>query len=205
VEACGPALALESQLRGHQTAPSTREKLLEAHSVQPQARRVEPRQDFARHRGLPGPRHAAPAARAAALPRLASREEQPHPHPPGQNQLLAPRVEAQGRDLDDRALRLPLEDTRQKPSEIRRGPPRRNLPDRTPARTHGAVPEDLHFSLAEGARDEAGEAHPIHGADPAELHPAADDGVDQGAAEGQRCGLGVGREVEAGDENAHAA
>ena len=74
---------------------SAREELLEGSRVEPPARRVEPRQE------LPGDRLLRslppPEAAPSALPRLAPREQQLHPHPLREHDLLAPRVVAQRR------------------------------------------------------------------------------------------------------------
>ena len=147
-----------------------------------------------------------PEAAASALPRLAPREQQLHQHPLRQHDLPAPRVEAQRRDLDDGALRLALEDARQQPREIASKRAAATTPEsaRRP-RAHRPVARHLHLRLAERGRDQALEAHLIERPHPAELGPPSDDRVHQRAPEGQRRGLRVLREVEAGDEDAHAA
>jgi hypothetical protein len=121
VEAHRLTLALETQRGRSEAAAASREELLERHRVQPQARRVQPRQRVARD-GLARSRRPADAA-PSALAHLAPREQQPHPHPLRQNQLLAPPIEAQRRDLHDGTLRLALEDARQQLHEVRRGDP----------------------------------------------------------------------------------
>jgi hypothetical protein len=98
-----------------------------------------------------------------------------------------------------------LEDARQELHEIHRDTPRRKRSHRATRRAHRAVPRNLHLGLAQRRWDEAREAHLIEGAHPAELHPAAHDRVHERAPERQRRGLRIGREVEAGDEDTHAA
>jgi hypothetical protein len=108
-------------------------------------------------------------------------------------------------EISTTALFVSLEDGREQLHEIGRGAPGRRHADAAPAGAHGAVPRDLHLRLAEGARDEAREGHLVHGADPAELDLTADDRVDERATERQRRRLRIGRELEAGNEDAHAA
>ena len=74
-----------------------------------------------------------------------------------------------------------------------------------PRRAHRAVAAHLHLRLAERRGHEPREAHEIERAHPAELHLAAHDRVRERAAERQRRGLLVLREVEAGHEHAHRA
>ena len=146
------------------TKPSRRcrpgEELLEGNRVEPAARRVEPRQELPGDRllrPLPPPEAAPPA-----LPRLAPREQQLHQHPLRQHDLLAPRVEAQRRDLDDGALRLALEDARQQPREIQRHVLGRTTPEAPDGRARTVPSRETCISgLAERGRHEAREAHLI--------------------------------------------
>ena len=93
-------------------------------------------------------------------------------------------------------------------SSLTRSPATRgNASARTARRPARTVPSlaTSHLCLAERARNEAGESHGIQHAHPAELRPAADRGVHERPTEGQRGGLGVGGEVEAVNEDTHAA